>query len=305
MVVSGSVQQIGRKNLLTLNVHSSMTGANSIWIRSMDYADALELWVKLPAATGYIFEKENGLRRLRQLSYSLFGVADGSQAARAAESGNILGADNYNPINAVPPRPVPANFIKLDRISTQRGEPSGGFYIGTAPVTQREYENIMKNNPSAQKNPNNPVTNISPRDAMVFCNLISIRDGLEPAYAIGWTSSDIDLNIFASGYRLPTTQEFLYARGKIEGMGDPRELVYDGRFVFSTGQPALERYTASPSYVKQIDSSSDGITSYNILPPTEAGSNQYGNPTFRLVRPILDYWKYTSGDQVIVRTEVY
>jgi hypothetical protein len=310
MEVSGSVQQVGTKSKLTLGVRSSITGTDTRWVRSMDYADALELWVKLPAAIGYVLKEEAKVLRLRRQFEAAFGFAWGEQDTRSANSGTKIGIDNYNPLNAATPRPVPANFIKLDRIS-QRGIPSGGFYIGATPVTQREYESIMKTNPSENKNPNNPVTNISARNAMIFCNLMSIRDGLEPAYSVGWTVDDIDLDLFASGYRLPGTHEFLYARRQIEGMGNPNEFVYDGAFVFSPGENTIERSHSSPSRVKHIGRYDEGIVDYWVLRPNDAGKkstngfDHLSNPTFRLVRPILDYWQYTSGDKVRLRTEVY
>ena len=52
--------------------------------------------------------------------------------------------------------------------------------------------------------------NVSIMDAMTFCNQLSIRDGLEPAYIIerDLTSVTAGIDNFASGYRLATTAEF-------------------------------------------------------------------------------------------------
>ncbi len=51
------------------------------------------------------------------------------------------------------------------------------FDIGAMPVTQAQYESIMKNNPSAFKYPDSPVENVSWDDAMVFCEKLSKETG--------------------------------------------------------------------------------------------------------------------------------
>jgi formylglycine-generating enzyme required for sulfatase activity len=87
------------------------------------------------------------------------------------------------------------------------------FYISKYEVTQREYENIMKKNPSYFKGPNLPVENVSWYDAIEYCNALSRREGLTLAYTITGTGNDrvVTWNRNANGYRLPTEEEWVYA----------------------------------------------------------------------------------------------
>ncbi|HUT32377.1 MAG TPA: SUMF1/EgtB/PvdO family nonheme iron enzyme [Planctomycetota bacterium] len=65
------------------------------------------------------------------------------------------------------------------------------FYIGVHPVTQAEYERVMKANPSHFKGPNRPVETVSWNDAVEFCRALS--------------------EIEHRAYRLPTEAEWEYA----------------------------------------------------------------------------------------------
>ena len=56
-----------------------------------------------------------------------------------------------------------------------------GFMIGQYPCTQEVYESIMGANPSAFSGGKRPVEHVSWCDAIVFCNALSQKEGLEPA----------------------------------------------------------------------------------------------------------------------------
>jgi len=229
------------------------------------------------------------LSKMRGLSVGVLGKMEGE---------TIRGYEGYDLSTSVAIAPVPSSFSKINRVITQRGVPTGGFYISSTPVTQREYESVTKKNPSFEKNPAGSVTNASFIDAILFCNKMSIRDGLEPVYFIEGAKT-VSFNLSASGYRLPTTDEFVYARKQIENMGIEgveTEYVYDGVFVHSSTANRFER-EQEPEYVKHMDRTDNGITEYWIMEPESGGKadNKWSRPTFRLVRPIFDYWKYTSG----------
>ena len=89
------------------------------------------------------------------------------------------------------------------------------------------YGEVMKENPSNIGGVNLPVENVSWYDAIYFCNKLSMKKGLSPVYAVDgetdvakWNYTphkeeklygEITQNISASGFRLPTVEEWQYA----------------------------------------------------------------------------------------------
>ncbi len=100
------------------------------------------------------------------------------------------------------------------------------FYIGKYEVTQKEWAQVMGNNPSQFLGDALPVENVSWYDSVEYCNKRSIKEGLKPYYGIDKNKKDpendnplddlkwtVTINPDANGYRLPTEAEWEYAAG--------------------------------------------------------------------------------------------
>lgn len=103
----------------------------------------------------------------------------------------------------------PANEFLREKDETEHRVTLNSFYMGKYPVTQREYSDLMGKNPSEFRNANAPVENVTWYDAVEFCNALSAKEGLTPAYTLNGRT--VTWNKSATGYRLPTEAEWEYA----------------------------------------------------------------------------------------------
>ena len=125
------------------------------------------------------------------------------------------------------------------------------FFLGKYLVTQKEYLDVMKTNPSFFKGDLLPVENISFIDVIEFCNRLSIREGLTPAYVI--SEDSITWNRESNGYRLPTDIEWEHAcrAGTITPFNTGNNITtdqanFDGRFPYNGNTRMEYRQKTTP-----------------------------------------------------------
>jgi formylglycine-generating enzyme required for sulfatase activity len=137
-------------------------------------------------------------------------------------------------VNPSPERPVPSNMVWVEGGTFMMGSANGrdnekpvhmvtvkGFYMGKYEITQKEWREVMGTTIAQQRTITNsdlslygigdnyPMYNINWYEAVEYCNKLSLKEGLNPAYRGSGDSITCDFN--ASGYRLPTEAEWEYA----------------------------------------------------------------------------------------------
>lgn len=95
-----------------------------------------------------------------------------------------------------------------DFVYVENAAKNQDFFVAKKEVTQAQWQEVMKTNPSTHKGEQLPVEGISIYDAFEFCNKLSMNEGKSPCYRLLGTAWNYDKS--ADGYRILTGDEFIF-----------------------------------------------------------------------------------------------
>jgi formylglycine-generating enzyme required for sulfatase activity len=108
---------------------------------------------------------------------------------------------------------IPDGIIQMrdDRIKEKWIVKIHSFSLSKFPVTQDLYFAITNENPSTFIGDNLPVETVSWKEAIIFCNKLSVLEGSTPCYSLNQGGENLTFNSRTNGFRLPTKAEWQFA----------------------------------------------------------------------------------------------
>jgi formylglycine-generating enzyme required for sulfatase activity len=108
---------------------------------------------------------------------------------------------------------IPAGAIELrdDRTKKRWTVEIKPILLSKFPVTQELYVKITNENPSTIIGNSHPVETVTWKEAVTFCNKLSVQLGWNPCYSLVEGNEEMTFDQTANGFRLPTEAEWQYA----------------------------------------------------------------------------------------------
>ncbi len=174
-------------------------------------------WGSMVAERADVLLQEADAKSKTKVGYGITANLESNQSSRAHPSTLRL---NIAPAQLIDLAAIPAGHFLMGSPESEVGHESdegpqhwvtlSGFCIGRTEVTRSQYASVVGWSEvwgPAGINSQLPATGVSWLEAVQFCNVLSVKEGLEPAY----DTNDLTLLPERSGYRLPTEAQWEYA----------------------------------------------------------------------------------------------
>ncbi len=194
------------------------------------------------------------------------------------------------------------------------------YFIGVNEVTNREFLQFRPGhdsgsdiNPSMAGN-DNPVANVTWSDAAQYCNWLSAREGLKPAYEEKF-GDWVAVRPFTNGYRLPTEAEWVWAI-RYEGGGKAQRFEWGAEMPPADDSGNFADKAASgvvPSTLPRYDDGFASTAPVGRFVPNKLGIHDgsgnvaewvndfYSVPTPGIKTPVVDPYGPDNGTNYVIR----